>query len=145
MELQWWRICFPSYRGLSFEGPLLTPVSWKRWRKLPRTSATTWTLPKAWTPTKTRSITLQTEWPHLCDLLTSHVFTSCIFRCCPAQTLPFPPPFGSPTTPPSPHLPVWPTPPFLYSGIPVSFLHLQPFVKCVEVSQFGLLCLSPFN
>lgn len=41
--------------------------------------------------------------------------------------------------------PVWPTPPFLYSGIPVSFLHLQPFVKCVEVRQFGLLCLSPFN
>lgn len=81
---------FSSHRGHSFEGPLLTPASWKQWRKQPRTSATTWTPPKAWTPTKTRSITLQTEWPHLCDLLTSHVFTSRISGCRPAQTFSFP-------------------------------------------------------
>lgn len=97
---------FPPHRGLSFDGPLLTPVSWKQWRKQPRTSVTTWTLPKAWTPTKTRSITLQTAWPHLCDLLTSHVFTSCISWCCPAQPLLFPPSFGWPTTPPQCGLPL---------------------------------------
>lgn len=58
----------PSNREHYSDGPRLTPVSWKRWRRRPRTSATTWMLPKAWTPTKTRSITLQTEWQRLCDL-----------------------------------------------------------------------------
>lgn len=98
----------PSRRGPSSEGPLLTPASWKQWRKRPRTSVTTWTLPKAWTPTKTRSITLQTEWPHLCDLLTSHVLTSRISGCRPAQTLSSPLSLVVPTTPPPP---VWPPPP----------------------------------
>lgn len=100
---------FPSHRGHSFERPLLTLANWKQWRKQPRTSVTTWSLPKAWTPTKTRSITLQTEWPHLCDLLTSHVFTSRISRCCLAQTLLFPLLLLYLRLP----TPVWPPPPFL--------------------------------
>lgn len=131
---------FASHRGHSFEGPLLTPASWKQWRKQLRTSVTTWTLPKAWTPTKTRSITLQTEWPHPCDRLTSHLFTSRTSPYHPAQTL-FSPFFCCTNdSPPRCGLPL-----LFDSGMPVSFLHLQPCVKCVEVSLFGLLCLSPFK
>lgn len=92
-------------REHSFGGPRLTPASWKQWRKRPRTCATTWTLPKAWTPTKTRSITPQTEWPRLCDLYLRNVF----YLLCLAV---------SSCTTPQPlffsfylRTPVWPTPP----------------------------------
>ena len=47
----------PSHRGLCNGVPHPTPASWRPWRRRRRTSATTWTPPRPWTPTRTRSIT----------------------------------------------------------------------------------------
>lgn len=60
---------FLPLRERCCDGPRRTPESWGPWRRWWRISATIWTLPKAWTPTKTRSITLWTEWLRLCDHL----------------------------------------------------------------------------
>ena len=97
---------FASRRGHYSAGPRLTLVSWKRWRRQWRTSATTWTLPRAWTPTKTRSITLQTEWPRLFDLL--------------PQKCPLPPVSGSVAL----HKPGCPPQSFFF--LIFFFLNLQP-------------------
>lgn len=132
----WSSLCCPSHRGRYSDAPRLTRVSWKQWRKQPRTSVTTWTLPKAWTPTKTRSITLQTAWPRLCDLL------PCLSPPVSLGVIPHKPPLLPlfliyPT--------VWPAPPLSNPRMPVTLLHLQPCVKCVWLSLSGLLCLPPSN
>lgn len=74
-------------------------------------------------------------WPFTSEMS----FTSCVWQCRPAQT----------RLPPTilfffkfffffwtfnPTLPVWPPPPLLNPGTPVTFLHLQPCVKCLTQS-----------
>lgn len=128
---------FPPHREHYSAGPRLTPESWRRWRKRPRTSATTWMLPKAWTPTKTRSITLQTEWPRLCDLYLRNVFyllCLAVSSCTTPQTL-F---FFSFTYEPRCGLPLL----WLNPGTPVTLLHLQ---SCAIRQSPGPPCLPLFN
>lgn len=72
------------------DGPLLTPASSRTWRRWPRASERTWTLPKAWIPTKTRSIMLWSEWPpRLCDRFNSEMsLTQCVSPWSPRRAIP---------------------------------------------------------
>lgn len=124
--------------------PRLTRASWRPWRRRWRTSAMTWTLPKAWTPTKMRSITLQTEWPRLSDRLPQKCLLPPVPRCvilhkshCPAHLLLF---LSSPL---SSDPPVWPP---LSSMKPwdACDLHVQPCVNCAWQSVIRAAVPSSF-
>ncbi len=90
---KWWikvLFFFLFLREYYCGGPLHTPASWRTWRGWPRASGRTWTPPKAWIPTKTRSITLWTEWPpRLCDRFNSEMsLTQCVCPRSPRRAIP---------------------------------------------------------
>lgn len=71
------------------DGPRHTLASWRTWRRWLRASERTWMPPKAWIPTKTRSIMLWTEWPRLCDRFYSEMsLTQCVFPWSPHRAIP---------------------------------------------------------